>query len=141
MHSMSGCDTVFISLHQWTHISLVNTLVGTWYYTSHSLIHITSHRVYILLLGIPYDTRCHISPSTSLHLATRWMCTASLRILICSETSKRSIRLSFWSSERKNEHCQQLKPDKWNFQLCSSQLYVICAIHLCTSTQIQDLAM
>ena len=69
--------TVFISVHQWTHISLVNTLVGTWYYTSHSLIHITSHRVYISLLGIPYDTRWHISPSTSLHLATSWMCAAS----------------------------------------------------------------
>ena len=49
---------------------------------------------------------------------------ASLRILICSETSKRSIRLSFWSSERKNQHCQQLEPDKWNFQQCSSQLYM-----------------
>ena len=32
---------------------------------------------------------------------------ASLCILICSETSKRNIRSSFWSSERKNEQCRQ----------------------------------
>ena len=99
-------DTHLTSEYTWWHLVLCISLVDK------------HHRAHILLLGIPYDTRWHISPSYSTSRHT------SLCILICSETSKRSIRLSFWSSERKNEHCQQLEPDKWNFQQLSSQLYM-----------------